>query len=64
MIEPMPDETKGQVKRPWWVRVANPLGSARRRNVLLKTILLGVLNLFWATCIIALAFIEGSKLHP
>lgn len=60
----MSENSSGPTARPWWVRLAIPAAEAKRRHVLRNAIVLTVLTAIWGAVMIALAFMDGSNLHP
>ena len=60
----MADDTGRQPTRPWWVRLAIPAASAKRRDVLRNTIVMCVLGGLWGAAMIGGAFMEASSLYP
>jgi hypothetical protein len=58
------DGTSAAPHRPRWVRLAIPVATAKRRDVLRNAVTMTVLTVLWAAPTIALAFVdEGSRLH-
>ena len=59
----MPDHLGNSPTRPWWVRLAIPAASARRRDVLRNTIIMSALGGLWGAVMIVLAFMDVSGLY-
>ena len=60
----MGEDTVEPPVRPWWVRLAIPVPTAKRRDVLRNVVVMGLLAVFLGGLTIARAFLGDATLYP